>query len=261
MRLSLLAIWLLVALAGPLLLPHDAAAVDGAHRLSPPSLVHPLGTDQFGRDVLSRVVTGARYALLGVLASTLVAGVAGIALGLVAGYAGGALGSALARLFDLWLSLPSLLFAIAVVGAVGPSYVAAMVAIGVMRVPSFALVARASTLTVRQSGYVEAARSLGASGRRLVWRHALPNVAVPLLALAGVRASTALLAGSALSFVGLGAQIPEPEWGALVAGGRAYLETAWWIAAFPCLALILTALALQLAADAASRRLDPRVLH
>ena len=199
-------------------------------------------------------MAGARYALTGVAITTLVAGVAGSALGVVAGTAGGKVDAVLARAIDLWLALPGVLFAMAIAGAVGPSFENAMLAIGLMRIPSFGRVARASALAVRSAPYMEAARALGVPGSGLVWRHALPNVVGPLLALAGARASTALLAGSALSFVGIGAPVPEPEWGALVAGGRPYLHEAWWISAFPGVAIVSLAFGLQLLGDAVAER-------
>jgi peptide/nickel transport system permease protein len=156
----------------------------------------------------------------------------------------------------LWLALPSLLFAIAIVGALGPSFFNAMLAIGLMRVPSFARVARAGALGIRSATYVEAARAMGATPWRIAWRYVLPNVGGPLVALGSVRASTALLAGTALSFVGLGAPIPEPEWGALVAGGRPYLAEAPWLVVAPCAAIVVVALALQVAGDALQEKLD-----
>ena len=250
-------LWVLAGTVGAMAGP-DPLAVDAPARLHAPSAAHLMGTDQFGRDVAARVLAGARYALVGVGVSTLVAGIAGVALGVVVGYAGGWVDAAAMRLVDLWLALPSILFAIAIVGAFGPSFFNAMLAVGFMRVPSFARVARTSVMAVRRAGYVEAAHAAGASRGRVVWRHVLPNVGGPLVALASARASTALLAGSALSFVGLGAPIPEPEWGALVAGGRPYLHEAWWVVFFPGAAIVLVALSLQLLGDALQNRLDAR---
>jgi peptide/nickel transport system permease protein len=248
---ALLVVWIAVALAAPQ--ASDPLGVEVGQRLSPPSTEHPFGTDQFGRDVLARVLWGSRYGAEAVVVTTLLSGVAGTALGATAGYAGGWIDGIVSRVLDLWLALPSLLFAIALAGALGPSFTSAVVAIGVMRVPSFARVARAAALAVRRAPHVEAALGLGAARGRIVARHVVPSVLAPLWALAGARAATALLAGSALSFVGLGAPIPEPEWGALAAAGRPYLAEAWWVTAFPCLATTLAALSLQLLGDALGR--------
>ncbi|HEU5318261.1 MAG TPA: ABC transporter permease [Chloroflexota bacterium] len=255
---GLIGFWSAAAVFGPAL-TGDPLAVDTAARLQPPSAVHWLGTDQFGRDVLARVAAGAQYAFAAVGITTIVAGAAGAALGLLAGYAGGKVDALLGRVIDLWLALPGLLFAIAIAGAYGPSFANAMLAIGFMRIPSFARVARASATGVRAAPYVAAARAIGAGRQRVLWRHILPNVLGPLLALAGARASTALLAGSALGFVGLGAPVPEPEWGALVAAGRPYLGEAWWVSALPCAAIVSLALGFQLLGDVLADRFNRAV--
>ena len=218
---TLVGLIVLVAVAAPIIAPSPPVLVQPELRLQAPSLAHPFGTDPFGRDLFSRVVYGARLAIQMSVFAALLAAVPGTVLGLLAGYRRGWLERVLSRMMDAWLSFPGLLLAIVIVARMGASLTAAIVALGIMGIPSYYRLVRGGTLSARHALYVEAARSLGASDRRILLRHILPNLASPIIVLTTLRLGTVLLAGGGLSFIGLGAQPPQPDWGALLAGGRA----------------------------------------
>lgn len=245
----LVALLVLAALLAPLLAPVAPDEVRPALQFLPPGRNSLFGTDSFGRDVFSQVVWGARLALELAGLSTLIALLPGVALGLLAGYRGGWLDSALSRLMDAWLALPGMLLAILLVARLGPSLQTTILALGVTGVPSFYRLARSGAITIRQAAYVEAARSLGAGSGRILLRHILPNTASSIVVLASLRMGTALLAGSGLSFIGLGAQPPAPEWGSLLAAGKEYMDSAWWLAVFPGLSITATVMGFNLLGD------------
>ncbi|MHB1132843.1 MAG: ABC transporter permease [Chloroflexota bacterium] len=244
-------------LAGSVLTPYSPADVIPGARLQPPSLAFPLGTDALGRDLLSRITFGARLASQMAVLSVGLALVAGLVLGSLAGFYGGWVDQLLSRVMDGWLALPGALVAIVIVARLGASLDNLIVALGLMGVPSFYRMVRSNTLSARRQPYVEAALALGASNRRLMWRHVFPNIVSPLVVLATTQAGTALLTGSSLSFIGLGAQPPLPEWGAMLAAGRTYLDTAWWLSVFPGLAVTITVVGLNLLGDGLRDALDP----
>ncbi|UNX53806.1 ABC transporter permease [Georgenia sp. TF02-10] len=227
---------------------------DLANAMQGPSAEHWLGTDQLGRDVYSRIVYGARYSLLIGLGATAIAIVLGTLIGLVSALGGRVVDAVAMRLVDVALAFPELLLALVVIAVIGPGAVNALFAIGIASVPSYARLVRSEALVVRRSGYVEAASALGLRPLTLVRRHIVPNVLGPLLVLATIGVGTAVLAGSALSFLGLGPEQPTPEWGALLNAGRDYLSTAWWIGLFPGLAITLTVVSVTLI----GRRLQAR---
>ena len=253
----ILLLLLTAALAG-LLAPYDPAA-QIARRLTGPSGSYVLGTDEFGRDVLSRIIYGTRISLYVGVVSVGIALVVGGTLGLVAGYFGGWLDNLLMRLMDVMFSIPSLVLAIAITGILGPNLRNAMIAIGIVYTPTFARVARGPVLSVIQHEYVAAARAVGARDWRIIVRHVLPNVTAPILVQTTLSLSTAILAEAVLSFLGLGTQPPEPSWGTMLGTGRKFMETAPWVAIFPGVAIMLAVLGFNLLGDGLRDALDPRL--
>ncbi|SDQ10791.1 ABC transporter permease [Quadrisphaera sp. DSM 44207] len=255
---AVLLLVVVVALFDEQLAPSGANDVSVPDRLLPPSLEHPFGTDELGRDVLSRVVLGAAVSLrVGFVAVGIALGV-GTLVGLLAGFYGRWVDDALMRTMDVLFAFPAILLAIAVLAVLGPGTTNAMLAIGVVYVPIFARVTRAAVLGVREQVFVRASRSVGASDLRLLTRHVLPNAAPPILVQTSVSLAFAVLAEAALSFLGLGTQPPAPSWGRMLAEGRGFLELAWWMAVFPGLAIFLTVLSFNLLGDALRDVLDPR---
>ncbi len=257
--LVLFAALLLMAAFAPLIATADPIAIRVKEVLRPPSPEHFFGTDDLGRDVYSRVIWGSRLAVrLGVL-SVVVAATGGVALGLIAGYYRGWVDNLISRLLEVILAFPGLLFAIAIVAVLGPSLDNLIVALGLFGWPGYARLVRGSVLSARQREYVEAARAIGARATRIMVRHILPNVVAPVIILSATRFGGALLAGSGLSFIGLGVPIPQPEWGAIMATGRDYMGSAWWITVFPGLLIALAVLGVNLLGDGLRDTLDPRL--
>jgi peptide/nickel transport system permease protein len=257
--LALFAALLAMAAFAPLIAPQDPIVINVRERLRPPSAEHLFGTDDFGRDIFSRVVWGSQLAVrLGTL-SVLVALTGGISLGLVAGYYRGWVDMLISRFFDVLLAFPSILFAIGVVAIFGPSLDILIVALGLFGWAGFGRIVRGSVLSARQREYVEAARAVGARARRIMIHHILPNVIAPVIILSATRFGGALLAGSGLSFIGLGVPIPQPEWGAIMATGRDYIGNAWWITVFPGALITLAVLGVNLLGDGLRDVLDPRL--
>jgi ABC-type dipeptide/oligopeptide/nickel transport system permease subunit len=255
--LCLVAAVALVGVAVPILSPYSSDQIIAGARLLPPSLAHPMGTDALGRDLLTRISVGSHLAARMAVLSVGLSLAAGLVLGSLAGFYGGWVDQIAARAMDAWLALPGALVAIVVVARLGPSLDNLIVALGLMGVPAFFRVVRGATLSARRAPFVEAAVALGASDARLMWRHVFPNIVSPIVVLTTIRLGTTLLTGSSLSFIGLGAQPPLPEWGALLSTGRNYLDTAWWLAVFPGLAVTCTVVGLNLLGDALRDALDP----
>lgn len=247
-----------MALLAPLLAPYDPIQMQLSARLQPPSLNHLFGTDDFGRDIFSRVVWGSQLALrLGFL-SVLVAAGGGIPLGLIAGYYGGWVDNVISRLLEIVLAFPGILFAIAIIAILGPSLDHLILALGLFGWPGYARIVRGSVLSAKEREYVLAVRAVGARATRVMFRHILPNVIAPVIILSATRFGGALLAGSGLSFIGLGVPIPQPEWGAIMATGREYMASAWWITVFPGMLIALAVLGVNLLGDGLRDVLDPR---
>ncbi len=257
--LSLFGALLLTALFAPLIATQDPIALVPRDALQGPSPAHLFGTDDLGRDVFSRVIWGSRLAVrLGVL-SVLIAASGGVVLGLLAGYYGGWVDNLISRLLEVVLAFPGILFAIAIVAILGPSLDNLIIALGLFGWPGYARLVRGSVLSAKQREYVEAARATGATGSRIMARHLLPNVIAPVIILSATRFGGALLAGSGLSFIGLGVPIPQPEWGAIMATGRDYLDSAWWVFAFPGGIIAIAVLGVNLLGDGLRDVLDPRL--
>jgi peptide/nickel transport system permease protein len=254
------------AVASPLISPFDPIEQDlGDLRLKPPGFrdaagrVHPLGTDHLGRDLLARVVYGARPALLVGFAAVMISGVIGMAAGLTAGYFGGRLDDVLMRLADIQLAFPFILLAIAVIGVLGPSLTTIIVVIGVSSWVVYARIVRSAVLSLREREFVQAALALGGRDGRVLLRHILPNALTPWLVVATLDMARVIVIESALSFLGLGVQPPTPTWGGMLADGRVYISTAWWLATFPGLAILVTVLGINLFGDGLRDTLDPRL--
>jgi len=248
----------LIALLAPLVsqYPPDQVAVDKP--LQPPNAAHPFGTDSLGRDMFSRVLYGARIAVQMAALGTGIAATLGITLGLLAGYYSRWLDQVLSRVIEVWLAFPSLLLALIIVARLGPSLQNTIITLGVIGVPSFYRVTRSGALSARQIAYVEAARALGVGDLRILFRHILPNIASSLMVLVTMRLGILVLAGGSLSFIGLGVQPPAPEWGALLAAGRVYMDTAPWLAIYPGLCITLSVIGFNLLGDGLRDALDPK---
>ena len=256
---------LLAAIFAPFIAPFDPLDQDIGQRLQEPGWqdgrgrVHPLRTDHFGRDILSRIIFGSRIAIVVGLAAVMISGVIGMFVGLLAGYVGGRLDDVLMRLADIQLAFPFILLAIAVIGVLGPSLLNIIIVIGVSSWVVYARVVRGEVLSIREREYVHAAVALGSRTGRVLLSHVLPNTFTPWLVVATLDMARVIVIESALSFLGLGVQPPTPTWGGMLADGRVYLSTAWWLATFPGLAILITVLGINLLGDGLRDTLDPRL--
>jgi peptide/nickel transport system permease protein len=247
------------AIGAPVVAPYDPLEQNMADFLVGPGPAHWFGTDQFGRDIFSRVVWGGRLTLqVGVIAMA-ISGAVGLVLGLAAGYYGGWADGTIMRLIDLLLAFPSMLLALGVVAILGGSLANVMIAVGIAGVPAFTRVVRSAVLGARALPYVEAARGVGCPDRTIMWRHILPNVLAPALVMATTGGAAAIITGAALSFLGLGVRPPAPEWGAMLSTGREYLRHAPWMSIFPGLAIVLAVVSINLVGDRLRDVLDPRL--
>ncbi len=254
-----LIVLVVVAMAAPRVVGYDPIEQDLRARLAPPGPAHPMGTDNLGRDIFSRMVYGARISLRIGFISICIASLAGLALGLPAGYYGGRVESIIMRLMDVMLAFPGILLALIVISLLGSTLTNVMIAVGVGGIPPFTRLVRGSVLSTRGNLYVEAARVVGCGDVRIVLRHILPNMLAPLIVFATLGVASAILSGAALSFLGLGVQPPEPEWGLMLADGRGYLRGYWWMATFPGLAIMLATLAINMLGDGLRDVMDPRL--
>ena len=255
------------AVLAPLVAPHDPLRGSLAKRLKPPvweqggSIEHPLGTDKLGRDILSRMIYGARVSLAVSLLAIFVGGTVGTGLGLISGYFGGRVDALLMRLVDISLSLPTILLALVLVAAVGPSFGTVVIVLVVLLWARYARLVRAETLSVRERDFIARARVAGASHSRIMLKYIFPNVVNSLVVLATLQVGYVILLESALSFLGAGLPRPTPAWGLMIADGRELIVTAWWVSMFPGLAIMLTVLALNLLGDWLRDHLDPKLRH
>lgn len=251
----------LTALFAPMITPEDPIQQNYTHVLLAPSSAHIFGTDQFGRDVLSRVVIGSRQSLAVAAIAIAIAASFGTILGLLSGFFGGWVDTIIQRLIDVQLAFPGILFAMAVVAVLGPGLRNAMIAVGISLIPNYARMVRGSVLSQKEHVFVEAARACGAGNARIVFRHILPNIFGPIMVLSTISIAWAILIGSSLSFLGLGAQLPNPEWGLDLAMARDYLREAWWMSTFPGIAIMATVVSVNLIGEGLRDALDPRTRH
>jgi peptide/nickel transport system permease protein len=256
---TVLLLLLLAATFAGLVSPYDPVKQDFRIEREPPSFAHPMGTDEFGRDVLSRVIWGGRVSLQAGAIAASIALLVGSVLGMIAAYYGGRADALIMRSMDVMLAFPYLLLAITVVAILGPGLLTAMIAIGIVNVPAYARVVRGAVLVVRAREYVEAAVALGARDSRVMWQHVLPNVLALIIVQVTLNVGTAIIDTAGLSFLGLGTQPPTPDWGNMLAAGRSYLLDAPWSATFPGLAILVTVLAFNLMGDALRDAFDPRL--
>ena len=249
----------LTAVVGPMLVRFDPLAVDLDSLRQPPSMIHPLGTDNKGRDILSRLVSGARISLFVGIAATALSLAIGVFFGLLAGYFGGRTDLVLSQSFDIFLAFPSLLFAIGISAVMPPGLFSAMLAITLVSWAGFARLVRGMTLSLREQTYVEASLAIGASTRRVLFRHILPNALPLLVVAASLRVGGFILLEAALSFLGLGVQPPTPTWGSMISHNRAFIYSAPWTVLFPGIAISVTVVAFNILGDFLRDRLDPRL--
>jgi peptide/nickel transport system permease protein len=251
----------LIAILAPLLAPYPGDAGSATHPFSvlqAPSFAHPFGTDQVGRDILSRVIYGFRVSPLIAVAVLLIATVVGVPLGLMAGYFGGVLDDVIMRVTDIFLAIPALLLALALSSVLTPTIGSTIMAISVAWWPWYARLVRGEAASIRGRRYIESCQALGLPRWRILVRHVLPNATTPVLVQMSLDFGTVILTASALSFLGLGVQDPTPDWGLMVSEGQVYFTTNWWLVTFPGLAILCTALAFNVLGDGLRDRLDPR---
>ncbi|WP_247997554.1 nickel transporter permease [Brucella tritici] len=256
--MAVIVLLVLIAIFAPLIATHDIGANNLADRLQPPSLDHFFGTDELGRDIFSRLVYGSRITLYIVTLTAVIAAPIGLVVGTTAGYMGGWVDTALMRIVDIFLAFPSLVLALAFAAALGPGIENAVIAISLAAWPPIARLARAETLTIRSSDYVAAIRLQGASTIRVIAKHVVPMCIPSVVIRITLNMSSIILTAAGLGFLGLGAQPPSPEWGAMLSSGREFMMTSWWLAAVPGTAILLASLAFNLFGDGLRDVLDPR---
>jgi len=257
----LVCFFLLIALIGPWIITHPRDIRGATHidqKLRPPSADHLFGTDEVGMDIYSRVVMGTRLSFqIGLIIVFMAMGI-GVPLGILAGYVGGWVNEAIMRVTDIFLSVPGLLLALAIVGALGPGIKNAMIALSIVWWPGYVRLVQGKTLSLREESFIEVAKSIGASQMRIIFSHILPNCTSPIIVKASMDMGMAILFAASLGFIGVGAQPPEPEWGAMISAGRNYLMDHWWMATFPGLAILITVLGFNLLGDGLRDVLDPQ---
>jgi peptide/nickel transport system permease protein len=257
--LAIIGLLFATAIFADIIAPYPYAQQNLKETFQDPSFKHLFGTDDFGRDIFSRIVYGARISLEVGFLSVGISIIVGGFLGAIAGYYGGKLDQLIMRSMDILLSIPSILLAISIVAALGPGLVNLMIAVGISSIPRYARIVHSSVLTIRDYEYVEAARAVGSSDLRIIFKHILPNCLAPLIVQSTLGVATAIIVAAALSFIGLGIQPPVPEWGAMLSGGRSFIRNYWFMTVFPGLAIMITVFGLNLLGDGLRDALDPRL--
>lgn len=265
-KMAMLGLFILLILAfgaifADVIADYDTKVVaqDIANRLKGPSVEHWFGTDEFGRDIFARIVHGSRVSLVVGLVSVSVSLIIGGSLGAFAGFYGGKVDNIIMRIMDIFLAVPSILLSITIVAALGTDLIYVMLAIGISGMPNFARIVRAAVMGVKDQEFVESSRAIGASNATIIFREIIPNCLAPIIVQATLSVAGAILSTASLSFIGLGVQPPDPEWGAMLSGGRSFLRDAVHLTLFPGLAIIITVLALNLLGDGLRDALDPRL--
>lgn len=252
-------IFVIVALLARWIAPYDPFAQNMQVMLESPSLSHPFGTDEFGRDILSRIIYGAQISLMIGIVGVLISVIFGVALGTISGYFGGKIDMLISRIMDIFMAFPSFLLALAIVSVLGPGMINVMIAIGIFSVPTFARISRSSVIAVKNKEYIEAAKAMGGTHAFIIFKHVIPNSIAPIIVLSTMRIATAILTASGLSFLGMGAQPPTPEWGAMLSTGREYLRSAPHVSTIPGLAIMFMVLAFNMLGDGLRDALDPKM--
>ena len=255
---AILVLLLLSSLLAPMITSYDPVKQNLNDMLSSPTLKHPLGTDRYGRDLLTRIIYGCRYALIIGVGVVMIQMMIGVSLGLTAGYYGGIVESIIMRLTDVMLSIPSVVLAMTIAGFLGGGIQNVIIAVGAIGWRDYTRLVRAEVLSTKERTFVEAARAAGCGHVRIMIYHILPHIVAPVIAYSALAAGVAILWAAALSFLGLGAQPPTPEWGAMLADGREDMRDAWWIATFPGLAIMVTVLGFNFFGDALRKTFDPK---
>ena len=255
----IISVLVITAIFGPSIAPHDPNHMYFSTVFSPPTLEHPLGTDDFGRDTLSRIMYGARVSLLVGIAAVGIAAPLGTLLGMLAGYGTRFMDEAIMRIMDVLFAFPTILLALAIMAILGKGFINAMIAIGIVYIPIFARIARSSVLSVRNDEFVEAARALGSTDFQILRKHIFPNILAPIIVEISLSLSFAILAEAALSFFGLGTQPPDPSWGRMLSEGREFFRQSAWLSVFPGLAIMVTVIGFNFVGDGLRDVLDPRL--
>lgn len=259
--LVILAFLCFLIISAGFLFDYDAEVIrqNAGQRLQPPSMEHWMGTDEAGRDIMARVIYGTRVSLPVAVGTIAMACAVGGTLGAIAGYGSRKIDNIIMRIMDIFLAVPSILMAMAIVAALGNSILNLMIAIAVSNIPPFARIVRAAVITIKNEEYIEAERSIGASDLRIIFLHVIPNALAPIIVQATTCIAGSILAIAGLSFIGLGIQPPTPEWGSMLSTGRQFIRHAWWVCAFPGLAIMISILSLNLFGDGLRDALDPKL--
>ena len=253
---SVLAVLVVLSLFAPYFAPYDPIQISMEGRKSP-NLDHIFGTDRLGRDILSRIIYGTKYSLSIGIMSVSIGLIFGTTMGVLSAYYGGLVDTIIMRFIDALLAFPGILLALVVIAVLGPGLFNVMLAVGISTVPEYARLARGKVLSVMQLEYIEAIHSIGGSNTRVILKHILPNISAPITILATLQVGNAILVGSGLSFLGMGAQPPTPEWGLMTAEGRSYMSQAWWISTFPGIAILITVISINQFGDGLREAIDP----
>jgi len=248
-----------VALLAPWVAPYDPIEQNMQIMLEGPSLSHPFGTDEFGRDILSRIIHGTQISLMTGIVGVLIAVILGVALGTISGYFGGLADTLIMRIMDIFMAFPSFLLALAIVSVLGPGMINVMIAIGIFSVPTFARLSRSSVISIKDKEYIEAVKAMGGSNLHIIIKHVIPNSIAPIIVLSSMRIATAIITAAGLSFLGMGAQPPTPEWGAMLSTGREYLRVAPHVSTMPGLAIMFLVLGFNMLGDGLRDALDPKM--